>query len=244
MVVAADGWPGLSIVLFALVGGALSAGGANVVNQVYDSDIDRIMSRTSGRPIPTNRVSSRAATIFGLTLGLSGFLVLWIGTTLLAGLLSLVAYGFYVLVYTMLLKRSSTQNIVIGGAAGAVPALIGWAAVTNNLALAAWVMFAIIFFWTPPHFWALSLKYSDDYRAAGVPMFPVIAGRSATFTQIQWYSLIAVGVSFLLVPSAGLGWIYAGVAVAVNVVTVRNEAIIEGGAMVDANGVKIGRAHV
>ena len=231
MVVAADGWPGLIVVLFALVGGALSAGGANVMNQVYDSDIDRIMSRTNGRPIPTNRVSSLAATIFGLTLGAAGFLVLWIGTTLLAGLLSLVAYGFYVLVYTMLLKRSSTQNIVIGGAAGAVPALIGWAAVTNNLALAAWVMFAIIFFWTPPHFWALSLKYSDDYRAAGVPMFPVIAGRSATFTQIQWYSLIAVGVSFLLVPSAGLGWIYAGVAVAVGLPMVVFPARLTAGTM-------------
>jgi protoheme IX farnesyltransferase len=131
--------------------------------------------------------------------------------------LSLVAFGFYVLIYTMLLKRSSTQNIVIGGAAGAVPAMIGWAAVTGDLALAAWVMFAIVFFWTPPHFWALSLKYKDDYRAAGVPMFPVVAGRAATFSQIQWYSLAAVGVSLLLVPTAGLGWIYAGVAVAAGV---------------------------
>ena len=217
MVVAADGWPGLSLVLFALVGGALSAGGANVMNQVYDSDIDRMMSRTQGRPIPTNRVSPFAATIFGLTLGAAGFAVLWYGTTLLAAVLSLVAYGFYVLIYTMVLKRSSTQNIVIGGAAGAVPALIGWAAVTSNLALAAWVMFAIIFFWTPPHFWALSLKYMDDYRAAGVPMFPVVAGKSATFAQIQWYSLIAVGVTFLLVPAAALGWIYAAVAVIVGI---------------------------
>jgi len=215
MVVAADGWPGLGPILFALLGGTLAAGGANVLNQVYDGDIDRIMSRTRHRPIPTNRVSPAAATVFGLLLGLAGFLVLWFGTTPLAGLLSLVAYGFYVLVYTMVLKRSSTQNIVIGGAAGAVPALIGWAAVTGDLSITAWVMFAIIFFWTPPHFWALSIKYKDDYRAAGVPMFPVVAGKNATFAQIQWYSLVTVGVTMLLVPTAGLGWIYAVVAVVV-----------------------------
>ncbi len=213
MVVAAHRWPGIMPVVFALIGGTLSEGGANVINQVYDGDIDLIMSRTRHRPIPTNRVSPAAATVFGLVLGVLGFLVLWFGTTPLAGVLSLIAYGFYVFIYTMLLKRSSTQNIVIGGAAGAVPALIGWAAVTGNLAVAAWVMFAIVFFWTPPHFWALSLKYEDDYRDAGVPMFPVIAGRSATFVMIQWYSLVAVGVSLLLVPTAGLGWIYAAVAI-------------------------------
>ena len=217
MVVAADGWPGLAPIFFALLGGTLSAGGANAINQVYDGDIDQIMSRTRHRPIPTNRVSPAAATIFGLSLGAVGFLVLWFGTTPLAGMLSLVAFGFYVLVYTMILKRSSTQNIVIGGAAGAVPALIGWAAVTGQLALAAWVMFAIVFFWTPPHFWALSLKYKDDYSAAGVPMFPVVAGKRATFMQIQWYSLVTVGVTLLLVPTAGLGWIYAVAAVVVGV---------------------------
>jgi protoheme IX farnesyltransferase len=214
MVVAANGWPGLALILFALVGGSLSAGGANVINQVYDADIDRIMSRTQHRPIPTNRVSSAAAMVFGLSLGTVGFLVLWFGTTPLAGVLSLVAFGFYVFIYTMVLKRSSTQNIVIGGAAGAVPALIGWAAVTGDLSVAAWVMFGIVFFWTPPHFWALSLKYKDDYRAAGVPVFPVVAGRAATFAQIQWYSLVTVGVSLVLVPVAGLGWIYAVVVVA------------------------------
>ena len=217
MVVAAGGWPGIVPILFALLGGTLSAGGANVINQVYDGDIDRVMSRTRNRPIPTNRVSSVAATIFGLSLGAAGFVVLWFGTTPLAGVLSLVAYGFYVLVYTMVLKRSSTQNIVIGGAAGAVPALIGWAAVTGDLAIASWVMFGIIFFWTPPHFWALSIKYQDDYRAAGVPMFPVVAGTQATFAQIQWYSIVTVGVTLLLVPTAGLGWIYAFVAVGAGV---------------------------
>ncbi len=217
MVVAARGWPGWKVVLFVLVGGTLSAGGANVINQVYDADIDRLMERTSGRPIPTNRVSPRAATVFGLLLGAAGFVVLALGSTLLAGLLSLGAFGFYVLVYTMLLKRSTTQNIVIGGAAGAVPALIGWAAVTGDLSVAPWVMFAIIFYWTPPHFWALSIKYEEDYRAAGIPMLSVIAGDEVTFREILWYSVVTVGVSLMLIPVAHLGWIYASVAVVLGI---------------------------
>jgi heme o synthase len=209
MAVAAGGWPGIDLVLFALVGGALSAGGANVINQVYDDDIDRIMARTSRRPLPTDRIDKRAAAAFGVALGTLGFVVLAAGTTLLAAILSVVAYLFYVFVYTMTLKRSTTQNIVIGGAAGAVPTLIGWAAVTGDLSLAAWIMFAIVFFWTPPHFWALSLKYEDDYRAARIPMMPVIAGELATFELILWYSVVTVGMSFLVVPIADLGWIYA-----------------------------------
>ncbi len=213
MAVAAGGWPGFGLVLYALIGGTLSAGGANVINQVYDDDIDRVMRRTQGRPLPTERVSRTGAITFGVLLGVGGFVVLALGTTLLAGLLSVVAYLYYVVVYTMVLKRSSTQNIVIGGAAGAMPALIGWAAVTGDLSTAAWVMFAIVFFWTPPHFWALSLKYEDDYRAARVPMLPVVAGERATFDLIVWYSLVTVGVSLLLVPVAGVGWIYAVVAI-------------------------------
>ncbi|MFV1999037.1 MAG: heme o synthase [Acidimicrobiia bacterium] len=213
MVVAAGGWPGTWLVLFALVGGALSAGGANVLNQVYDRDIDRIMVRTEGRPLPTDRVSPRSATVFGIALGVAGFFVLWVGTTLLAAVLSVVAFTFYLFVYTMLLKRSTTQNIVIGGAAGAVPALIGWAAVTGGLSMAAWIMFAIVFFWTPPHFWALSLKYEEDYRRAEIPMFPVVAGAAATYEQILWYSIVTVGATLLLIPVGELGWIYALVAV-------------------------------
>lgn len=209
MVVAERGWPGWGLVLLVLLGGSLSAGGANVINQVYDRDIDRIMSRTSGRPIPTGRVSPRAATVFGLVLGLVGFIVLAVGSTLFAGVLSLVAFGFYVLVYTMLLKRSTTQNIVIGGAAGAVPALIGWAAVAGDLGVAPWIMFAIIFYWTPPHFWALSIKYEDDYRRAGIPMLSVVAGDEVTFREISLYSVVTVGVSLMLIPIAHLGWIYA-----------------------------------
>ncbi len=217
MVVAEGGWPGWQLVLLVLVGGTLSAGGANVINQVYDRDIDRIMKRTSGRPLPTERVSPLAAMMFGIVLGLAGFVVLAVGSTLLAGVLSLVAFGFYVFVYTMLLKRTTTQNIVIGGAAGAVPALIGWAAVTGDLSVAPWVMFAIIFYWTPPHFWALSIKYEEDYRAAGVPMLSVIAGDEVTFRQIFWYSVVTVGVSLMLIPVAGLGWIYIVVTITLSV---------------------------
>jgi protoheme IX farnesyltransferase len=208
MVVAHRGWPGWGLVLLVLVGGSFSAGGANVMNQVYDRDIDRIMNRTSGRPLPTNRVSPSEATVFGLVLGLAGFVILAVGSTVLAGVLSLVAFGFYVLVYTMLLKRSTTQNIVIGGAAGAVPALIGWAAVTGDLGMAPWIMFAIIFYWTPAHFWALSIKYEEDYRRAGIPMLSVIAGDEVTFREILLYSVVTVGVSLMLIPVAHLGWIY------------------------------------
>jgi heme o synthase len=228
MVVAADGWPGLGVVVWALVGGALSAGGANVINQVYDDDIDRIMHRTEARPLPTSRVGRRAATVFGIALGAAGFAVLSLGTTVLAGLLSLVAYLYYILVYTMVLKRWSTQNIVLGGAAGAVPALIGWAAVTGDLSAAPWLMFGIVFFWTPPHFWALALKYEDDYRAAGVPMMPVIAGERATFDLILWYSLVTVGTSVLLVPVAGLGWIYGVVATVFGCLLVGYAATLRG----------------
>ncbi len=213
MVVAQRGWPGWRLVLLVLIGGSLSAGGANCINQVYDRDIDRVMHRTAGRPLPTNRVSVRSATLFGLLLGLAGFIVLAVGSTLLAGVLSLVAFGFYVLVYTMLLKRSTTQNIVIGGAAGAVPALIGWAAVTGDLTVAPWIMFAMIFYWTPPHFWALSIKYEEDYRRAEVPMLSVIAGDMVTFRQILWYSVVTLGVSLMLVPVGGLGLIYGSVAI-------------------------------
>jgi protoheme IX farnesyltransferase len=220
MIVAERGWPGWQLVLLVLIGGTLSAGGANVINQVYDGDIDRIMHRTSGRPIPTGRVSARAATVFGLALGLAGFVILAAGSTLLAGVLSVVAFGFYVLVYTMLLKRTTTQNIVIGGAAGAVPALIGWAAVTGDLAVAPWIMFAIVFYWTPPHFWALSIKYEEDYRTAEIPMLSVVAGDDVTFREIAWYSVVTVGVSLMLIPVARLGWIYGLTSVVLGVLLV------------------------
>lgn len=220
MVVAADGWPGAWLIFVALFGGALTAGGANVINQVYDADIDRIMKRTIARPLPTDRVKGSSATLFGVTLGVAGFAVLTIGANLLAGVLAAVAFLGYVFAYTMFLKRSTTQNIVIGGAAGAIPALIGWAAYADALSVAAWVMFTVIFFWTPPHFWALSLKYEPDYRAASIPMLPVVAGESPTLANIFWYSVVAAGVTVLLVPVVGFGWIFAVTAVVLSVLFV------------------------
>jgi protoheme IX farnesyltransferase len=206
MVLAARGWPGWWLALTTLIGGTLSAAGANVINQVLDADVDRIMRRTRGRPIPSERVGRRSATAFGVVLGIAGFFWLSVTTNLLAASLSTAGLLFYVFVYTLLLKRSTTQNIVIGGAAGAVPPLVGWAAVTESLAVPAWVLFAIVFFWTPPHFWALAMRYDDDYRAAGIPMLPGVVGVRMTADHILLYSFVTVGVSLLLVP--WIGWIY------------------------------------
>ena len=206
MILAAEGWPGWWLAVATLIGGTLSAAGANVINQVMDADIDRIMRRTRGRPIPTGRVAPRHALLFGVGLGVAGFVWLAATTNLLAASLSTAGLLFYVFVYTALLKRTTKQNIVIGGAAGAVPVLVGWAAVTGTLAVPAWVMFGIVFFWTPPHFWALALRWEDDYRAAGVPMLPVVVGVPKTLNQIAVYSVVTAGVSLLLVP--WMGWIY------------------------------------
>ena len=208
MVLAAGGWPDTSLVVWTLVGGSLSAGGANAINNYFDRDIDRIMRRTAHRPLPMNEVSPAAALWLGSVLGLLGFLVLRLTSNLLAASISTLALLFYVFVYTMLLKRSTTQNIVIGGAAGAAPALVGWAAVTGSLALPAWFLFAIVFFWTPPHFWALSLKYRDDYAAAGVPMLPVVRGVAYTTRLIMIYSAELILITLVLVPVGSLGWIY------------------------------------
>jgi protoheme IX farnesyltransferase len=212
MILAAEGWPGWWLAVATLIGGTLSAAGANVINQVMDADIDRIMRRTRGRPIPTGRVAPRHALLFGVGLGVAGFVWLAATTNLLAASLSTAGLLFYVFVYTALLKRTTKQNIVIGGAAGAVPVLVGWAAVTGTLAVPAWVMFGIVFFWTPPHFWALALRWEDDYRAAGVPMLPVVVGVPKTLNQIALYSVVTAGVSLLLVP--WMGWIYFIAAVA------------------------------
>ena len=208
MVVAADGWPGWWLVLLTLVGGSLSAGGANTINQVADRDIDRLMARTSGRPIPTGRVGVRQALVFGIALGIAGHVVLWVSSNLLAATISTLGLLFYVFVYTLWLKRSTAQNIVIGGAAGAVPALVGWAAVTDDLTVAPWIMFAIVFFWTPPHFWALAIRYKDDYAAVGVPMLPVVVGERRTLEHITPYTAVLVGVSLLLYPTGAVGWVY------------------------------------
>jgi protoheme IX farnesyltransferase len=208
MVLAAGRWPGTWLVMATLIGGSLSAGGANALNNYVDRDIDQIMRRTRSRPLARHEVTPANALVFGVILGIGGFVWLWVTTNLIAAVVSTTALLFYVFVYTMSLKRTSSQNIVIGGAAGAAPALVGWAAVTGMLDLPAWVLFLVVFYWTPPHFWALAIRYKDDYERAGVPMLPVVAGVEATTRKMLLYTALLVAVSFLLVPVAGMRWIY------------------------------------
>ncbi len=208
MVLAAGQWPGLDLVLATLIGGSLSAGGANALNNYLDRDIDQVMRRTRGRPLARHEVPPRNALVFGATLGVAGFVWLSITTNLLAASLSTAALLFYVFVYTLALKRSTVQNIVIGGAAGAAPVLVGWAAVTGGVGISAWILFLIVFYWTPPHFWALAIRYKDDYDRANVPMLPVVAGVEATTRRMLLYTGLMVGVSILLVPVAGMRWVY------------------------------------
>jgi len=208
MVLAARGWPGTWLVVATLIGGTMSAAGANTLNCYLDRDIDGVMGRTARRPLPSHVLAPRDALVFGLLLGVLGFLWLGAFTTWLAASLSTGALLFYVFVYTLWLKRHSDQNIVIGGAAGAAPALVGWAAVTDRVDLPAWVLFAVVFYWTPPHFWALAIRYRDDYAAAGVPMLPVARGVETTTKQMVLYAGLTAIASLLLVPVAGMGWIY------------------------------------
>jgi len=209
MILARGGMPSPWLIGATLVGGTLAAGGANAMNQYLDRDIDEVMRRTRHRPLPAHRIDPRTAFLFGVALGGAGFAWLALLVNLLAAALAASAILFYVLVYTVLLKRSTPQNIVIGGAAGAVPVLVGWAAATGTVAAPAWVLFAVVFLWTPPHFWALALKHAPDYRAAGVPMLPVTAGVDATTLQILLYAVAVVAASAVLVPVAGMGWLYA-----------------------------------
>ena len=218
MVVADRGLPSLWLVVATLVGGTLAAGSANTINCYVDRDIDVKMRRTERRPLARDVVTPAEALRFGVGLGVAatgwlGLLVNW-----LSAALGVAAILFYVFVYTIGMKRSTPQNIVIGGAAGCVPVLIGWAAVTGRVSVSAWVLFAIIFFWTPPHFWALAMKFSDDYARAGVPMLPVVAGERETARQIVLYSWLMVAISLLLHPVARLGWVYLASAVALGVV--------------------------
>ena len=208
MVLAAGRWPGLLPVLATLIGGSLSAGGANALNNYVDRDIDQVMKRTRSRPLARHEVPPSNALVFGIALGIAGFAWLWVTTNLLAAAIATTALLFYVFVYTMRLKRTTTQNIVIGGAAGAAPTLVGWAAVTGSLALPAWVLFLVVFYWTPPHFWALAIRYRDDYEKAGVPMLPVVVGVEATTRKMLLYTGLMVAISLLLVPVAGMRWIY------------------------------------
>ncbi len=209
MVVAAGGIPGLWLIVTTLIGGTLAAGGANAFNMVIDRDIDAVMERTKRRPLVTGVMTPRAATIFAFGLELVAFGVLAIWVNELSAWLAMSATAFYVVVYTVWLKRRSKQNIVIGGAAGAVPVLIGWSAVTNSLSLTPVLLFLVIFIWTPPHFWALAVRYRDDYSAANVPMMPVVASLRRTTLEILVYSVLMWALTILIGPVAHLGWIYA-----------------------------------
>jgi len=208
MVLAEGGIPPLALIGSVLVGGTLAAGGANAINQYLDRDIDDLMRRTRNRPLPRRAVTPQAALAFGLALSVVSFAWLTLTVNLLSAVLAASAIVFYVVVYTLWLKRATPQNIVIGGAAGCVPVLVAWAAVTGTLGFPALVLFAIIFVWTPPHFWALALRYRGDYEAAGVPMLPVVSGEVETARQILLYSLVLVAVSLLLLPAAGMGLLY------------------------------------
>jgi protoheme IX farnesyltransferase len=213
MILAAQGIPPVGLMLATLVGGTVAAGSANAINMYLDRDIDEIMRRTRSRPLPAHAVRPDRALRFGFVLGAFSYLFLSITVNVLAATLALSAIAFYVFVYTMWLKRTTTQNIVIGGAAGAVPALVGWAAVTGSLAAPAWILFAIIFVWTPPHFWALSIRFQGDYAAAGVPMLPVVKGEDETRRQIFLYSLVLFGMTLLLYPVANMGPVYLSTAI-------------------------------
>jgi protoheme IX farnesyltransferase len=217
MFLAQRGVPPLGLVVATVLGGTLSAGSANALNCVYDADIDERMRRTRRRALPRHMVSTRAALIFGLVLGVVSTVFLGLLVNWLSAGLALAANVFYVVGYTMILKRRTTQNIVWGGAAGCFPALIGWTAVTNELAWAPVVLFLVVFFWTPPHFWALAIRYREDYAAADVPMLPVHAGAKTVAKQIVLYSYAMVATSLLLWPVAGTGWFYPAVAAVLGV---------------------------
>src|ERR687886_1014021 len=213
MWMASDGRVDPFLLLVTLVGGTLAAASAQVLNCIYDRDIDYDMERTRHRPIPSGKVQPRDALLFAIALGSLSFTLLTVFANLLAALLAMSGIVFYMAIYTHLLKRHTPQNIVIGGAAGAMPALVGWAAVTGTLSWTAWLLFAIVFLWTPPHFWALALMIRDDYAKVGIPMLPVVAGEVATTRQILLYTLILVPVTFLLVyPLGTSGVIYGAIA--------------------------------
>ena len=213
MILAKGGWPGTWLIVATLAGGTLAAGSANTINCYLDRDIDRIMRRTRRRPLPKHQVDPTAALWFGITLGGVAFAFLALTVNLLAATLAVSAILFYVFVYTMWMKRTTPQNIVIGGAAGAVPVLVGWAAVTGRVGLPALVLFGIVFYWTPPHFWALSMRYESDYRAAGVPMLPVVRGIPETTRQILLYTFLLFAVTLLLYPVGRMGPVYLVAAV-------------------------------
>jgi protoheme IX farnesyltransferase len=213
MIVAAGGLPSWWLMVATVAGGTLAAGGANAINMYVDRDIDQLMERTKHRPLVTGDVQPREALVFALVLELVAFVWLWGFVNLLSAVLASVATLFYVFVYTIWLKRTSTHNIVIGGAAGAVPVLVGWSSVTNTLDWPPVVLFAIIFYWTPPHFWALAIRYRDDYRAANVPMLPAVTSLRATAARMLAYTVLVWGLTLVFAPVAGMGVVYLAAAV-------------------------------
>jgi len=206
MILAQQGIPDAALVLATLVGGTLAAGSANAFNMVLESDLDKLMKRTSKRPLVTGVIVKKHATIFASVIGLLSLTIFWFLTTPLATFFTTVAIGFYVFIYTMALKRHTSQNIVWGGAAGCMPVLIGWAAVTNSISWVAVAFFLVIFFWTPPHFWALAIKYKDDYEAASIPMLPVIAARTIVLKNMWFYTVAMIASSVALIYLADLQW--------------------------------------
>jgi protoheme IX farnesyltransferase len=206
MILAQQGIPDAALVLATLIGGTLAAGSANAFKMVLESDLDKLMKRTSARPLVTGVIVKKHATIFASVIGLLSLTIFWFLTTPLATFFTAVAIGFYVFIYTMALKRHTSQNIVWGGAAGCMPVLIGWAAVTNSISWIAVAFFLVIFFWTPPHFWALAIKYKDDYEAASIPMLPVIAARTIVLKNMWFYTVAMIASSVALIYLADLQW--------------------------------------
>jgi len=227
MVLATRAVPGIQIgnwawlVVWTMVGGTLAAGSANAINCYLDRDIDLLMTRTRRRPLPAHEVEPERAVVFGIVLGVISFALMAWFVNLLAAFLTLLAIAFYVVVYTMILKRTTPQNIVIGGAAGALPPVIGWAAVTGSVQLPAILLFLLVFYWTPPHFWALSLRIRKDYAAAGVPMLPVVRGIPETTRQIGLYSILLVAISLILWAVARMGAIYLVAAIVLGAIFLR-----------------------
>ncbi|HZA75708.1 MAG TPA: heme o synthase [Acidimicrobiales bacterium] len=218
MIVAERGLPPVWLIVATVLGGTLAAGGANAMNMVVDRDIDKVMDRTRNRPLATGRLTATAALTFAIALEVAAFAFLWATVNLLSAVLAVAACLFYVFVYTLWLKRTSASNIVIGGAAGAVPVLVGWSAVTNSLDWPPLVLFAVIFYWTPPHFWALAIRYRDDYARAHVPMLPVVASMRTTTVRIVLYTLLLWALTLLFAPVADMGGLYVAAALVLGAV--------------------------
>jgi len=221
MVLAAKGLPDFGLAIATIFAGTLAAGSANAFNMVIESDLDKLMARTAKRPIVTGLISKTNATIFATIIGVLSLVLFCVFTTPLATLLALIAIVFYVVVYTMALKQRTSQNIVWGGAAGCMPVLIGWAAVTNSLSVTPWAFFFVIFFWTPPHFWALAIKYKDDYAAAGTPMLPVVATKGRVLGEMWFHTILMISSSVWLISSANLPTWSMAVTVALGLVFAR-----------------------